>query len=693
MSSVRNPFQSLYVTERVNELNFPAIFSPTLIPVVLPLFQAGNVMLSGTQGTGKSMLLALLDSEIRISFWNSQTNPYPVESDFCKFVGANINLSTSLVTKFNERKFSSDPGENIARSQAVFSDYFNTWVIRDLLQSIETLMLKAPKFRLQECGVKATPSMLDTFAKTLATSDTCGVLMKGVASHAEAIAALTQRLRMYLDFINFKTDQIPDLIWSSLTGIGEPISALSKLLKEAALLDRGTEVFVTVDQCEELLRLEQSDTDQEEHGRFRKILDKVISSREKGVSYRLGTRPNAVWKGKSEEVRDYIKVDLDVLFSKKEHSKSLFPRFAEDVFVRRLQENELSLSKFQPDVLSEFFSASPTASDRAKECAPAKRPERVLRLEKEWPASVTEKLVTLARSDVLSAKLGEAWFRQASAKAKSGSQVSDAEREKAVQELEQFESSLLPWEVADRRWWKKERTGQAVLQIAAGNAQRVPYRGKRDILALSGKNILVFALICQKIWEAWIQQTDASSASTTVPRPLPNWRQDEGIRAASEVWHSKISSAPNADTVRRLIDELGSRLRRQLRNDKPMSYPGANGISLRNVELEADPELKELLDHATAEGFLQVFRHTSKSPSRGQSQKWYTHPILAPYYELTVPHTKEPLYLSVAKLRSWLENADVLEKLRAPLKQVDAAPKEQVRKESIQRGLFDEIEE
>ena len=167
-----------------------------------------------------------------------------------------------------------------------------------------------------------------------------------------------------------------------------------------------------------------------------------------------------------------------------------------------------------------------------------------------------------------------------------------------------------------------------------------------------------------------------------MPRPLPKWRQDEGIRAASDIWHSKISSAPNADTVRRLIDELGSRLRRQLRNDKPMSYPGANGISLRNVELEADPEIQELLAHATAEGFLQVIRHTSKSPSRGHSRKWYTHPVLAPFYELTVAHTKEPLYLTVAKLRTWLENADVVERRQQPMKR----PK----RESVQRGLFDD---
>ena len=40
--------------------------------------------------------------------------------------------------------------------------------------------------------------------------------------------------------------------------------------------------------------------------------------------------------------------------------------------------------------------------------------------------------------------------------------------------------------------------------------------------------------------------------------------------------------------------------------------------------------------------------------------KWYPHPILAPYYELTVQHTKEPLYLTAKKLRKWLEASGVL---------------------------------
>lgn len=91
-----------------------------------------------------------------------------------------------------------------------------------------------------------------------------------------------------------------------------------------------------------------------------------------------------------------------------------------------------------------------------------------------------------------------------------------------------------------------------------------------------------------------------------------------------------------------------------------MSYPGANGISFSRQDLTTDTDVKRLLDDATAECYLLQRDHTPKTPSRGKSIKWYPHPILAPYYELTVQHTKEPLYLTVVKFRSWLEEGNVL---------------------------------
>lgn len=647
MSGLRNPFHTLYVTERVNELDFPAIFSPTLIPLVLPLFQPGNVMLSGTQGTGKSMLLALLDTGIRLGFWRDKKNPFPLEPELCRFVGANINLSTSLVLKFNERSFGDD--DNVARSQAVFSDYFNTWVIRDLFQSLQHLIADAPKSSLRDCGVNANANNLEMAVKEIAGTDECGGLTGRAATIDEAVGALSKRLRSYLDFINFRIDQIPQDIWATITGIGEPISIAANVLRATGVLNRDTEVFVTVDQCEELLRLEQGDSTERQHGRFLTVLDKLISSREKAVSYRLGTRPNAIWKGKSEEVRDYVRVDLDKLFRGKEHSRTIFPRFAEDVFRRRLIARGTDLAG-QSDPLQTFFGRSPTAPSRAKECAPAKNPERVLSLEQAWPSAIQSQLIQLASKDVLSAKLGEAWFRQNSASS------DDLDKLSAV-------AASLPWEQEDRKWWRKERIGQGILQIAAGNSQRIPYYGKRDILALAGHNVLVFALICQKIWECWLQTIDVRKDSETeVPRPFSKWRQDEGIRVASTIWHSKISTAPSGDTLRRFVDELGQRLKIQLRGDKPMSYPGANGISLSNMDLETDSEIRMLLDDATAEGFLQVFRHTPKAASRGLSQKWYPHPILAPFYELTVAHTKEPLYVKLSDVRTWLEKSHIVER-------------------------------
>ena len=590
MSNLRNPFHTVYATEGINELDFPAIFSPTLIPLVLPLFQSGNVMLSGTQGTGKSMLLSLLDTDIRLAFWKHGMHQFPVEGTFCRYIGASINLSQSLVLKFTERDFGGD--DSVARSQAIFSDYFNTWVLRDLIMSLSRIISNAPKVRLDECGITSNLATLDDAVNRLGQTEECGGMVYQASTATEAIKSLNRRQQTYLDFINFRIDAIPKNIWDSITGIGEPLSLTAKVLRSSNVLASNTECLITIDQCEELLRLDQSDMSGRGYGGFLSMLDKLISSREKSISYRLGTRPNAIWKGKSEEARDYARIDLDALFRDTEHVRAkLFQRFAADVFRRRLAMSEMQ-SIGVDDELVHYFDRSPSAIKRAQESAGANRPQRILALENEWPDAIKKLLVDLARTDVLSAKLGEAWVRQ--------NITPKTDLSKFV-----VQANDLPWEKPDRQWWRKERRPIATLQIAARSGQRIPYYGKTDVLLLSGRNILVFALICQKIWEVWIQSVDLTiDKQATVPRPFSQWHQYEGIRVASNIWHSKISSAPSGNTLGRFVDELGTRLKNQLRGDKRMSYPGANGISLSNVEVESDSEIKGLLDDATAEGFL-----------------------------------------------------------------------------------------
>ena len=112
--------------------------------------------------------------------------------------------------------------------------------------------------------------------------------------------------------------------------------------------------------------------------------------------------------------------------------------------------------------------------------------------------------------------------------------------------------------------------------------------------------------------------------------------------------------------LQRFVDVIGQRLHGQLIDDRAMSYPGANGISLAIDDLKNAPEVERLLNDATAECFLLRRKHTPKTKSRGRSAKWYPHPILASFYGLTVPHTKEPLYLKAETLRRWLEVGGVL---------------------------------
>ena len=53
----KNPFHEAYVTDTVPNDQFADYFSPYLIPHAPEVFLPGNVIVKGSQGCGKSMLL------------------------------------------------------------------------------------------------------------------------------------------------------------------------------------------------------------------------------------------------------------------------------------------------------------------------------------------------------------------------------------------------------------------------------------------------------------------------------------------------------------------------------------------------------------------------------------------------------------------------------------------------------------
>ncbi len=125
----KNPFQQVYLTELIPEEQYAQLFSPLLINEVLAVFQPGNIILEGVQGSGKSMLLTLLKPEIRIAYQRVGLK-FPVPIEFSNFIGAGINLIRCAAIDFGGliREGAETSQSNIMVN--LFGDFINYFDIR-----------------------------------------------------------------------------------------------------------------------------------------------------------------------------------------------------------------------------------------------------------------------------------------------------------------------------------------------------------------------------------------------------------------------------------------------------------------------------------------------------------------------------------------------------------------------------------
>jgi hypothetical protein len=199
---------------------------------------------------------------------------------------------------------------------------------------------------------------------------------------------------------------------------------------------------------------------------------------------------------------------------------------------------------------------------------------------------------------------------------------------------------------------------QAVLQLAARRQQRLLWWGYADVLALSGSNITIFIHICHEVWDHFLKEERLKPRAERT-NPLNGQAIDKKVQAvaiqnASGVWYRKLAEQPGGDVRRRFIDVLGKCLRRNLRDDKGMSYPGANGFSLAIQELTSgemlNAEVYKFLREAVGYGDLYEAQHTTKSNTGEIRMKYYLNPILSPAFQIPAAHTKEPLYWRIADI-------------------------------------------
>ena len=659
-----NPFAELYVTESIQADKFAALFSPVLAreSQTHALFQRGNICLTGLQGSGKTALLNLLRPEVMIAYRRTDAD-WPLPESLSRFVAAGINLNTSKARDFGQRMLPHED-DPVATNALLFGDFLNYWIVDDLLHSIEVILDDSATEVYGTLGVQADRTRLDELARTVAGHTCWFGSLDGVSSYAELKRAIDGRIYSYRNFLNYNAE-LPSVIVRSKTSAGEPIGVVAETLRELGVIQEDVPVFVVIDQFEDLMGLEVASEDGTGKS-IREVVMKMLSERRQQVSYRIGARPYSLYPdfaafrtgSPAEEMRNFKIIDIGEILGSKEARPGLFKEFCEDVFRRRLGHMETR----PKTLLATVFGRNETPEQRAQRYVKSNR-TNVLRSQDHLGDEYRAVLAGVAKRDPLSARLGVAWVLQQAAR--EGGDVSPSEVPSE------------PWNEPGRRWWKKERTQQALLQIAASQQQRMKWYGPRDILSLSGRNILVFLSICQFIWAEYRRSVRTTAADADPPKGIPETIQDVGIHEASSYWFRKIKADPNGgDDRHRFISVLGTELRSGLRDDRRMSYPGDTGFSLSERELEANEDVSAFLNRCVAYGVLESFRHTAKSKHRGQSRKWYMFPILTPYFQIPTPRTKEPKYLRVARLRRWLKSARVGSVAWAPEAETNRTGKE-----------------
>ena len=642
-----NPFFELYVGDRLSSREFVDIFSPFLVKHAEALFLPGNVVVKGIQGSGKSMLLSLLKSDVRIEYANTDTE-FPVPKEISNFIGAGINLAHSNAIDFGYRAISSDQKERAL----FFADFVNYTILLDLFRSIRTVS-KLDAGDAHHLKVDLSPDSTGAFVSDLCAADVFQGALEGSVSLEDVEGRMRARLNAYRRFLHLNDEKIDSQIRQSKTDIGEPIAETVSMLKASGIIQPDIAIFIHVDQYEELANISPQETNSPD---YRRVINRAFVRRDSAISYRIGTRGHA-WRNhgyvfgtqaKLEEERDYKFIDLDGILRRHENPKTwVFPRFAEDVFARRLKHAGFaSREAHGRELLGRIFGKGMAPKDKALKYG-GTNPRRSVKVDPDWPQEFQDAIAEYAEVEPLSARLLEAWVLQQLGRSNA--------RERAAS-FPRLSMTMLT-AMRAKRWWIKERVELALVQIAGRCQQRPIWAGFPELIDLSGGNILTFLSICQFIWDTHRQLSRKHGRDTDLIE-IDVEVQAIGIFKASAYWLNKVKQESGRSGERfRLARQIGNALMRDLYADRKMSYPGHNGFSLAEDDLDRFPHVKALIEEMSDYGTVVVWPHTTKRKDRRMRQKVYLNPILCPQFKMHYQRLKEPSYVHPTQVEDWMHEA------------------------------------
>jgi hypothetical protein len=650
-----NPFQELYLTEAVDDPDlYWNLFSPQVITGEAHLlFKSGNVVLLGSNGAGKTMLLRLLAPDV-LSTFIARRRALPFADDGRPIVGVGVNLLHAGFGILGGRRICPDPDENVNLWSAAMGDVLNHSIIAEFLAMLRFLGTKRGEALRESINADVSQERLDAFARDVSREPYWFGALSDVSGFDQMHAKVQQRIYAYRSFSNWNTSEITSEVWSTKTETGVPIRGVVRALVRTGVLSAGVHPIVTIDQYETLMHTDYQRelSPARSIGRaFCRVVNALLAARAPELSFKLGVRHYSWGRelrvlgtdARIELGRDYQQVNLDELLRRKENAATwVFPRFAADVAARRIA---AYLRKPDPNDLQDWLPTHLDALSADKEVelyvgrGSSLRAPQSPSWSREWNAY----LANLWTTNKYEARLAEVWLHQT---------VGRGER---LPSHPPGPGGPRPWA---KPWWQKERREALLMQIASSAKQRRLYGGWQSIMTLSGANALVFISLCREIWEVHERNTKADVADELLHRHVNHTTQSQAIRLISELWYNKLVEFPGGSRRQSFISRLAIAIRKKLLEDRGLSNPGHNGFSLTLEEYESAEaaDVKEFLDTATDFGALISSPHTTKERDRRPRVKWYPFPMLCPHFEIPAVRTKEPYYARLEEVRRWLSD-------------------------------------
>ena len=671
MNITINPFQQLYFSDDVQtENNFVELFSDHVLQTAIhPIFQGGNVVLSGTQGCGKTMILSLLRPQTRIAY-SKLRREFPVNKQMRNFISAGVNLTRSRITDIVQVTLHRGEESDSREMPYYFADFFNYLVVEDLIRSVEVAGNNPNIF-----DSIVNLDHIENFVRELKKQDCWFGSLSAINTLEQLKKYVANRIGYYRRWVNgnFGDEQPEEEVRNTKTVMGEPIAQVAECLRLCGIIADDVPVLIRVDQIEEMHR---AFTERQRRLllSFRKMLNRAFAARDARVHYRAGTRRYgwsnpaflSIWgsEARLENRRDYNLIEMDEeLFALGEIKNSIFDRFAIDAFQKRVAYCfRGEVRDLRPQLAKSIFGRHATAEQKLAQLNPKpdnQQIDRALGLDlasdggdwsSEWRAILRD-LYRSGYDGMLDAVLASAWGRQ------TGGAHSKREHRASPP------PKSAPWKT--RKWWRKERLDQAVLQVMTRCQQRFMWWGFEDIRSLSGGNITVFLHICHRIWDSFLKNESSLPIEkrTDLLRggQISSTIQASGILFASNEWFNKLPEEPGGNARQNFVEALGIQLNGCMMQDLGMAYPGGNGISISTAQFYSDEDdvtqLRNFIQEAIGYGVLFATEHTSKTKKGGRRIKLYLNPILCPRFQLPEARTKEPYYWKIDDLFDLVKRA------------------------------------